>query len=143
MPTICSRLSLLNSVSSGASSWHGTHHDAQTLTTLTLPLNTAGSSPGTCEPSWTRPGSGGNAVCGAGRPSRAEGIRAGSPLPRRNQKIAASPTNAISGSVVSQDLADRSGDRSGGEVLEVEGSLILCQPRCVPSAERRRQPQAH
>src|SRR6266850_1256290 len=68
MPTSCNRLSSPSLVKSGASSWHGTHHDAQTLTTLTLPLNTAGSSPGTCAPLLTRPSSGGSAVWGAGRP---------------------------------------------------------------------------
>src|SRR6266853_2063052 len=71
MPTNCSRLSSPSLVKSGASSWHGTHHEAQTLTTLTLPLNTAGSSPGTCVPLLTRPSSAGSAVCGAGRPDNA------------------------------------------------------------------------
>src|SRR5258708_30760182 len=103
MPTICSRLSLPTSVRSGASSWHGTHQDAQTLTTLTLPLNTAGSSPGTCAPLLTRPCSGGSAVCGAGWPIKAEGIFDGSPVPSRNQKIAASAAKASSGSAIGQD----------------------------------------
>src|SRR6195256_3349626 len=125
MPISCSRLSLANSVNSGASSWHGTHQEAQTLTTLTLPLNIAGSSPGTCAPLLTRPTSGGSAVCGAGWPIRAEGIREGSPSPSRSQNTAASAENAISGSAISQDRAE---DRRGVGVsfVDVEGSLIGC-----------------
>src|SRR5882757_3476814 len=103
MPTICSRLSLPNSVSSGASSWQGTHHDAQTLTTLTLPLKTAGSRPGTCAPSRARPSSCGSAVCGAGRPIKAEGILEGSPLYSRSKKIPASAMKPTSGSATSHD----------------------------------------
>jgi hypothetical protein len=49
------RLSLASSARSGALSWQGTHQDAQTLTTLIFPLNIAGSSPGTCAPSLTKP----------------------------------------------------------------------------------------
>ena len=127
MPISCSRLSRPSSVNSGASSWHGMHHEAQTLTTLTLPLNMAGSSPGTCAPLSTRPASGGSAVCGAGWPIRAEGICDGSPLPSRNQKIAASAAKAISGSAISQDAALR-------RRVGVEGSLISCPPRCARSA---------
>src|SRR6202790_5253039 len=97
MPTSCSRLSRPSSVKSGASSWQGTHHDAQTLTTLTLPMNTAGSSPGTWAPSLTRPSSGGSEVCGAGRPIKAEGMREGSPPPSRHQKIAAGGPNKVGG----------------------------------------------
>src|SRR5205807_605432 len=89
MPTSCRRLSLANSVNSGASSWHGTHQEAQILTTLTLPRNTAGSSPGTGAPLARRPSNAGNAVCGAGRPIRAEGIFEGSPLPSRSQNSTA------------------------------------------------------
>src|SRR5260370_41984587 len=131
MPTSCSRLSLPNSVKSGASSWHGTHHDAQTLTTLTLPLNTAGSSPGTCAPLLTRPCSGGSAVCGAGWPIKAEGILDGSPVPSRNQKIAASAANASNGHAISQDWIQ---DRRRGDAPVVVGSLIESPPRCVRSA---------
>src|ERR1700676_2867578 len=137
MPTICSRLSLPSSVSSGASSWQGTHHDAQTLTTLTLPLNTAGSSPGTCAPLLTRPSSGGSAVCGAGRPIRAEGMREGSPLPSRNQKIAARAANPSSGSAIGQD---RIQDRRCGDAPVAAGSLIGSPPRCVGTAENVIQP---
>src|SRR3981081_577174 len=121
MPISCSRLSLANSVSNGASSWHGTHHEAQTLTTLTLPLNIAGSSPGTCVPLLARPSSGGSAVCGAGWPIKADGIFEGSPLPSRNQNSAASAANAISGSAISQDCIK---DRRRGAAPDVEGSLI-------------------
>src|SRR4030088_2053588 len=117
MRTICSRLSLPSAVSSGASSWHGTHQDAQTLTTLTLPLNTAGSSPGTSTPLLTRPCSGGSAVCGAGRPIKAEGILEGSPLPSRNQNSAARAANATSGIITSQV-------RRCDDGLVVVGSLI-------------------
>src|ERR1700704_691792 len=117
MPTICSRLSLPNSVSSGASSWHGTHQEAQTLTTLTLPLNTPGSSPGTCAPLLTRPPSGGSAVGGAGWPIKAEGIFEGSPLPSRNQNSAARAANATSGSAINQE-------RRCGDPPDVVGSLI-------------------
>src|ERR1700730_12904630 len=127
MPTSCSRLSRPSSVKSGASSWHGTHQDAQTLTTLTLPLNTAGSSPGTCEPLLARPSSCGSAVCGAGWPINAEGILDGSPLPSRNQKIAASAANATSGSAISQD-------RRCGGAPDDDGSLIGPPPRCARSA---------
>ena len=95
-------LSLASAVSSGASSWHGTHQDAQTLTTLTLPLKSAGSSPGTGAPLWTRPSSGGSAVCGAGRPIRADGIFEGSPPSSRTRNSAASATKPISGSATSQ-----------------------------------------
>src|SRR3979490_2299616 len=117
MPTICSRLSLPSAVSSGASSWHGTHQDAHTLTTLTLPLNTAGSSPGTSTPLLTRPCSGGSVVCGAGRPMKAEGILEGSPSPSRNQNSAARAANATSGSAINQD-------RRCGDPPDVVGSLI-------------------
>src|ERR1700690_2475405 len=118
MPTSCSRLSLPSSVKSGASSWQGMHQDAQTLTTLTLPLNTAGSSPGTCAPPVERPASGGSAVCGAGWPIKAEGIFEGSPLPSRNQNSAANAAKAISGTAISQDR------RGVGVSVVVEGSLI-------------------
>src|ERR1700692_3881683 len=118
MPISCSRLSLPSSVSKGASSWQGVQHEAPTLTTLTLPLNTAGSSPGTCAPPLARPSSGGNAVCGAGWPIKAEGIFGGSPLPSRNQNSAASATKAISGTAISQDR------RGVGVSVVVEGSLI-------------------
>src|SRR3979409_834442 len=121
MPTSCNRLSLANSVNSGASSWHGTHHEAQTLTTLTLPLNIAGSSPGTCAPPLASSSRGGSAVCGAGWPIKAEGIFEGSPPPSRNQNSAASAANAISGSAISQDCIK---DRRRGGALDVEGSLI-------------------
>src|SRR5580698_7697799 len=102
MPTICSRASRPSSVRSGASSWQGTHQDAQTLTSETLPLKTDGSSPGIGAPLLASPCSGGNGVCGAGWPSRADGMREGSPSPSRNQKIAASAANTISGSAISQ-----------------------------------------
>src|SRR5450631_443527 len=106
------------------------HHEAQTLTTLTLPLKTAGSSPGTCAPSLMRPASGGSAVCGAGWPIRAEGIREGSLLPSRNQNTAASAANAISGNAIGHDRPeDRCGDAS-----VVEGSLIGCPLHCARSA---------
>src|SRR5665647_112925 len=126
MPISCSRLSRPSCVSSGASSWHGMHHEAQTLTTLTLPLNTAGSSPGTWVPAVARPCSGGNGVCGAGWPIRAEGIREGSLLPSRNQNTAASAANAISGSAISQELLESR--RGGGVSVVVEDSLILYPP---------------
>src|SRR3984957_421640 len=122
MPITCSRLSLPSSVNSGASSWQGMHHEAQTLTTLTLPLNTAGSSPGTCAPPLTRPSSGGSAVCGAGWPIKAEGMFEGSPPPSRNQNSAANATKAISGIAISQDRPE---DRRGvGVPVVVEGALI-------------------
>src|ERR1700674_3057360 len=117
MPTICSRLSRPSSVKSGASSWQGTHHDAQTLTTLTLPLNTEGSSPGTCAPLLTSPSNAGRAVGGAGWPIRADGIRDGSPLPSRNQKIAASTAKATSGNAIIQREVR-------GAVSDTEGSFI-------------------
>src|SRR5450756_937077 len=112
MPISCSRLSLPKAVRSGASSWQGTHHDAQTLTTLTLPLNTAGSSPGTGAPLLARPCSGGSGVCGAAWPIKADGIRDGSLSPSRNQNNAASAAKAMSGSAIGQDLAHvwRGGD---------------------------------
>src|ERR1700675_774941 len=135
MPITCSRLSLPTSTSSGASSWQGTHHGAQTLTTLTLPLKTAGSSPGTGAPPANRPASGGNAVCGAGWPIKAEGIREGSPPPSRNQNSVASAANAINGVAISQDLVEEGG---GGGVPVVGGSLILIPPRFARSASPHR-----
>src|SRR6266480_335293 len=138
MPTSCSRLSFANSVRSGASSWHGTHHEAQTLTTLTLPLNTAGSSPGTGASLLTRPCSGGSAVAGAGRPIRTEGIFEGSPPLSRNRKMPASAMKPISGSAINQELIHERlrGDASVvmSEVLpeilpEILGSLIGYPPR--------------
>src|ERR1700737_49680 len=130
MPTSCSRLSLPNPVKRGALSWHGTHHDAQTLTTLTLPLKTAGSSPGTGAPLLTRPSSGGSAVCGAGRPIRAEGIFDGSSPPSRSQKITTNAVKASNGSAVSHD-------RRGAVLLEVVGSLMRCPPHRVRNAWSR------
>ena len=59
--------------SSGCSSRHGAHHDAQTLSTVTLPLNSAESRPGTLAPS-----SGASLVAGAGWPINADGISAAS-----------------------------------------------------------------
>src|SRR5271169_1435073 len=121
MPTSCRRSSLANSVNSGASSWHGTHQEAQTLTTLTLPLNVAGSSPGTWAPLLTRPGSGGSTVCGAGWPISAEGIFEGSPPCRLNQNSTASAAKTTSGSAI------RKGRLGGGGAvgpLKVVGSLI-------------------
>src|SRR6185369_7003541 len=99
-------------------------------TTLTLPLNTAGSSPGTWALLLTRPASGGSTVCGAGRPIRAEGMREGSPVPSRNQKIAASAAKASSGSAIGQDLIQ---DRRCGDVPVAVGSLIGPPPRCARS----------
>src|SRR5258705_1859063 len=131
MPTICSRLSRASSVKSGASSWQGTHHEAQTLTTLTLPLKTAGSSPGTSAPLLTRPTSGGSAVCGAGRPIKAEGMREGSPLPSRNQKIAASAAKASSGSAIGQDLVQ---DRRCGDG-PVAGKELIGPPQHVARSD--------
>src|SRR3954454_16776649 len=117
MPTSWKRLSFANSVRSGASSWHGTHQDAQTLTRLTLPLNAAGSRPGIWALSACNPSSGGSMVCGTGRPISAEGIREGSPLPSRNQNNSARPMKAISGSTI------RKVRRCGG--ADVDCSLIL------------------
>src|SRR3979411_3065226 len=134
MPTNCSRLSWPSLVNSGASSWHGTHHEAQTLTTLTLPLNTAGSSPGTWAPLLTRPTSGGSAVCGVGCPIRAEGIFDGSPPCSRSSKIPASAANAMSGNAISQDLIN---DLGCGDASDVEGSLIGCPQHCARSAGAR------
>src|SRR6266550_3977697 len=68
MPMICNRLSFASAVNSSASSWQGTHQDAQTLTTETLPLKAAGSSPGTGTPLWTRPSNAGSAGGEAARP---------------------------------------------------------------------------
>src|SRR5262245_22142327 len=133
MPTSWSRLSLLNSVNSAASWWHGTHQDAQTLTMLIFPFKTAGSSPGTCAPSVTRPCNDGNAVCGAGRPIKAEGIREGSPSPRPIQKIAATARNVSAGSASSQGEP-----RDGASV--VVGSLIGSPTRY---AEREDNPTNH
>src|SRR5947209_18412187 len=118
MPTSCSRLSRPRAISSGASSWQGMHHDAQTLTTLTWPLKIAGSSPGTEVPPLVRPSNGGNAVCGAGWPINADGIREGSPVPSRYQYNATNAANAITGSTISND-------QRWGIVSVVEGSLIL------------------
>src|SRR5512142_2312480 len=124
MPTICSRLSRPSSVNSGASSWQGTHHDAQTLTSETLPLKTDGSRPGTGAPLLASPSSGGNGVCGVGWPIKADGMRDGSPLPSRNQKIAASAAKITSGSATSQrELRGPSFDDTSPDVL---GSLMSC-----------------
>src|ERR1700694_5167853 len=127
MPISCSLLSLPSSVNRGASSWQGTHHEAQTLTTLTLPLNMVGSSPGPPPPPWTSPSSAGSAVGGAGRPINAEGIRDGSPLPSRNQKITARPANATSGSAIKKE-------RRRGVVSVVDGSGILFSQHLAPNA---------
>src|SRR6202012_3478485 len=107
--------------SSGASSWQGTHQEAQTLSRLTLPLNMLGSRPGTWLPPATRPSSAGKAVCGAGRPIRADGILEGSPSRRPNQNKAASATKPISGRAISQG---RRGDGASDGALDVLKSLI-------------------
>src|SRR3981189_3782249 len=125
MPTICSRLSLPSSVNSGASSWHGTHQDAQTLTTLTLPLKAAGSSPGTSAPLLTSPSSAGSAVGGAGRPIRAEGILEGSPPGSRSKNNPARARKPISGKAISQDLREAP---LRGDDVDVAGSLIGSPP---------------
>ena len=54
--------------STGCSSRQGAHHDAKTLTSVTLPAKCSESSPGRSVPS-----SGGRSVCGAGWPISAEG----------------------------------------------------------------------
>ena len=56
------RWSLASSCNSGASSWQGTHQDAQTFTSVTRPAKIAGVIPGSVSPS-----TGGNVVSGAGR----------------------------------------------------------------------------
>ena len=68
------RLSSASFISSGASSWQGTHHDAQTLTSVTAPLKSALAMPGTGVPSRVRPSSGGRLVAGTGRPISADGM---------------------------------------------------------------------
>ena len=75
------RLSLPSASRNGTSSAQGTHHDAQTLTKVTLSLNAALLSPGTGLPSTVSPGSGGRSVTGAGLPINADGSRDGSPEP--------------------------------------------------------------
>ncbi len=75
------RLSLPSASSSGASSWQGTHHDAQTFTRLTLPANVALLRPGTALPFTSSPGTGGSSVGGTGLPISADGSREGSPAP--------------------------------------------------------------
>src|ERR1700736_4189832 len=136
MPISCSLLSLPSSVNRGASSWQRTHQEAQTLTTLTLPLNMVGSSPGTCPPPLTRPSSAGSALCGAGRPINAEGIRDGSPLPSRNQKITARPANASSGSAIKKE-------RRRGVVSVVDGSVIFYPHHLARNALLRLRLPAH
>jgi hypothetical protein len=73
------RLSCASCINSGASSWHGTHHDAQTFTTVTAPLKLAGLMPGKGVPLRSRPATGGKFVCGAGWPMSADGMCEGSP----------------------------------------------------------------
>src|ERR1700723_1515688 len=130
MPTICSRWSRPSSVSNGASSWHGTHQDAQTLTSETLPLKAEGSSPGIGAPLLASPCNAGNGVCGAGWPIRADGMREGSPSPNRNQKIAASAAKTTSGHAISQrELRGASFDGLSFELpFDVLGSLMTRAP---------------
>src|SRR3981189_1744659 len=123
MPITCSRLSLASSVRRGASSWQGTHQDAQTLTTLTLPLKFAGSSPGTCAPLLSKPCSGGSEISGAGYPSRVDGIREGSPPPSRDQNNAASARKPTSGSTISHER--RCGPASDVICLVIYRSVAL------------------
>ena len=93
MPTMRMRLSSASFIN-GASSWQGTHHDAQTLTSDTAPLKSALAMPGTGAPSRTRPATGGSGVSGTGRPISADGSFDGSPAPSRNRNSAASARNA-------------------------------------------------
>src|SRR5262249_47269571 len=101
---------------SGASSWHGMHHEAQTLTTLTLPLKAAGSRPGTGLSLLTKPSRGGSGVCGTEWPIRADGINDGSPLRKPNQNSTASPAKAARGSTISspRPAVFRGGDAERG-----------------------------
>ena len=74
------------------------HHDAHTLMSVTAPLKSAASMPGNCLPSRvSSPGTAGMFVSGAGWPIRAEGMRDGSPEPRRKKNKAASARKKISG----------------------------------------------
>ena len=82
----------------GTSSWQGTHHEAQTFTSVTASLKVASVRPGTGLPSRVSSGSGGRSVGGIGWPISAEGMREGSPLPRRNRNKAASARKTTSGS---------------------------------------------
>jgi hypothetical protein len=97
MPTTRMRVSVANVISSGASSRQGTHHEAQTLSTATSPVNVAPSRPGTGLLSRSSPASGGRLVCGATCPIKADGMREGSPEPSRNMNSAASARKATSG----------------------------------------------
>src|SRR5262249_50255865 len=97
MPTTRRRGSAASVMSSAASSRHGTHHDAHTLSTVTWPLKSALSRPGTPLPSRSRPASGGRSVRGAGCPIKADGMREGSPAPSRSTNSAASARKATSG----------------------------------------------
>ena len=83
------RWSAASFISSGASSWQGTHHDAQTLSTVTSPLNVRAVDAGhglavalerrrAAAGWWAEP---------AGR-SSADGMREGSPAPSRNMNSA-------------------------------------------------------
>src|SRR5260221_11152917 len=88
-------------MSNAASPRHGTHHEAQTLSTVTWPGNSALSSPGTGLPSRASPGSGGRSVRGAGWRIKAQGVREGSRPRSLNMKSVASPKNTTSGMTTS------------------------------------------
>src|SRR5258706_15974827 len=84
-------------MSNGAESRHGTHHEAQTLSTVTWPGNSALSRPGTGLPARSGPARGGRWVGGGGWPFKAGEMRGGSRPPSRNMKSVASPKNTTSG----------------------------------------------
>src|SRR3954454_12357214 len=82
----------------GCSSWHGTHHDAQTLTIVGAPFaRSDASKPATPALVPATPSIAGKLKGGTGLPTSAEGSLDGSPLWRANQKRLARPAKTTSG----------------------------------------------
>ena len=143
------RLSSASFISSGASSWQGTHHDAQTLTSVTAPVKSALAMPGTGAPSRTRPATGGSGVSGTGRPISADGSRDGSPEPSRNRNSAASARNTSSGSsTISRRRRAGAGRRTRRSCGPLDGALGAARDaarlelgeRCASARDGRARP---
>ena len=94
------------------------HHDAQKLTTLTLPLaSSVLEKPGTGLPSSTRPSRGANCVAGAGLPINADGSFEGSPVFKAKANTATSAAKMSNGAITQPRLLLRAGRRAVGSRL--------------------------
>ena len=119
--------SWLSASSRGCSTWHSTHHEANTLTMVGSPwARSAAAKPGTAVPSAIRPSIAGRLKSGTGLPISAEGRREGSPPCSAYQNRPASTAKISKGS------AGPSRRKDGARVASVMvGVSAACRP-CSP-----------